>query len=188
MKDLRAVNETIIPIQPLVPNPIPSSPKCRGTPHISLIWTSKMHFSVFLYNQTLNIFLPLNEGTLIPEATQDAGTETLRGFGDGPYFFRKALAKELKRWGLEKGTPSGLLTAGASLLRSTSPGAHGLSGCSPQAQDLRLSSWARRLSCSAACGVFPDPGLNQCPLYWQADSYPLHHQGSPKYILPFWPW
>ena len=30
-----------------------------------------------------------------------------------------------------------------------------------------------------ACGIFPDQGLNLCPLHWQADSYPLRHQGSP---------
>ena len=38
-------------------------------------------------------------------------------------------------------------------------------------------------SCSAACGVFPDQGSNPCPLYWQADSQPLHHQGSPSVFL-----
>ena len=32
------------------------------------------------------------------------------------------------------------------------------------------------LSCSAACGIFPDQGSNPCPLHWQAD---LRHQGSP---------
>ena len=35
------------------------------------------------------------------------------------------------------------------------------------------------LSCSAACGIFPDQGSNPCPLHWQADSQPLRHQGSP---------
>ena len=34
-------------------------------------------------------------------------------------------------------------------------------------------------SCSAACGIVPDQGSNPCPLHWQADSQPLHHQGSP---------
>ena len=34
-------------------------------------------------------------------------------------------------------------------------------------------------SCSAACGIFPDQGLNPCPLHCQADSQPLRHQGSP---------
>ena len=32
---------------------------------------------------------------------------------------------------------------------------------------------------SVACGIFPDQGLNPCPLHWQADSQPLRHQGSP---------
>ena len=35
-------------------------------------------------------------------------------------------------------------------------------------------------SCSAACGILPDQGTNPCPLHWQADSQPLHHQGSPE--------
>ena len=34
------------------------------------------------------------------------------------------------------------------------------------------------LSCSAAYGIFLDQGSNPCPLNWQADSYPLSHQGS----------
>ena len=34
-------------------------------------------------------------------------------------------------------------------------------------------------SCSAACGIFPDQGLNPCALHWQADSQSLRHQGSP---------
>ena len=41
-----------------------------------------------------------------------------------------------------------------------------------------------RLSCSAACAIFPDQGSNLCPLHWQADSYPLRHQGSPQWF-PF---
>ena len=38
---------------------------------------------------------------------------------------------------------------------------------------------ARGLSCSEACGIFPDQGLNLCLLPWQADSIPLTHWGSP---------
>ena len=38
-------------------------------------------------------------------------------------------------------------------------------------------------SCSAACGIFPDQGLNPCPLHRQADSQPLRHQGSPLQIF-----
>ena len=33
---------------------------------------------------------------------------------------------------------------------------------------------------STACGIFPDQDSNPCPLHWQADSPPLHHQGSPR--------
>ena len=40
---------------------------------------------------------------------------------------------------------------------------------------------AHGLSCSVACGIFPDQGSNPCPLHWQADSQPLCHQGSPKF-------
>ena len=42
---------------------------------------------------------------------------------------------------------------------------------------------AHGLSCSAACGIFPDQGSNPCPLHWQADSQPLRHQGSPVYLF-----
>ena len=42
-----------------------------------------------------------------------------------------------------------------------------------------------RPSCSAACGISPDQGSNPCSLHWQADSQPLHHQGSPvqKFLM-----
>ena len=43
---------------------------------------------------------------------------------------------------------------------------HGLSNCGSQAYLLR------------ACGIFPPQGSNPCPLHWQVDSYPLHHQRS----------
>jgi len=35
-----------------------------------------------------------------------------------------------------------------------------------------------RLSCSTACGIFPDQVSNPGTLHWQADSYPLYHQGK----------
>ena len=34
------------------------------------------------------------------------------------------------------------------------------------------------LNCSAACGIFPDQGLNPCPLHWQEDLQPLDDQES----------
>ena len=35
-----------------------------------------------------------------------------------------------------------------------------------------------RLGCSSARGIFLDQGSIPCFLHWQADSLPLHHQGS----------
>ena len=50
-----------------------------------------------------------------------------------------------------------------------------------------FSSWrqsgsvvvAYRLSCSSACVIFPDQKWN----LWQADSYPLYHQGILRHLL-----
>ena len=39
------------------------------------------------------------------------------------------------------------------------------------------------LGCHEACEIFLDQGLNLCLLFWQVDSYPLHHQGNP--LCPF---
>ena len=30
--------------------------------------------------------------------------------------------------------------------------------------------------CSMACGIFPDQGLNLCPLHWQVNAYALYYQ------------
>ena len=55
----------------------------------------------------------------------------------------------------------------------------GDSCCRPQALGCVGSVVMHGVSCSAAGGIFSDQGLKVCPLHWQADSYPLHHQGSP---------
>ena len=39
------------------------------------------------------------------------------------------------------------------------------------------------LSCSTACGIFPDQGSNPCPLHQQRHFYPLCHQCSPVFIF-----
>ena len=68
-----------------------------------------------------------------------------------------------------------LLIAVASLVAE-----HGLQACRLQ-QLWHVDSVvvARGLSCSSAHGIFLDQGSNPCPLHWQVDSQPLHHQGSP---------
>ena len=65
-------------------------------------------------------------------------------------------------------------------LSSCSPQASHCSGsyCGAQALGTQASVIVlHRLSCSAACGSFPDQELNPCPLTWKADSQQLDHQG-----------
>ena len=53
------------------------------------------------------------------------------------------------------------------------PASHcsGFSCCGARTLGARASVVvAHGLSCSAACGIFPDQGSNLCPLHWQADS------------------
>ena len=47
-----------------------------------------------------------------------------------------------------------------------------------------LGAWvsvagAHGLHCSESSGIFLDQGSIPCPLHWQVNSYPLHHQRSP---------
>ena len=51
------------------------------------------------------------------------------------------------------------------------------------ASGLSSGSLALELSCSKACGILPDQGLNPCLLHWQVDSLPLSHQRSPVYLF-----
>ena len=41
------------------------------------------------------------------------------------------------------------------------------------------------LSCSSACGIFPDQGSNPCLLHQQADSSPMSHQPPKGFFLFF---
>ena len=66
------------------------------------------------------------------------------------------------------------------LLLLRSMGSRLFSCCGARALGSRASVvMAHRLSCSVACGIFTDRGLNPCPLHWEVDSQPLRHQGSP---------
>ena len=78
---------------------------------------------------------------------------------------------------------------GLSLLAAT--GGHSSSWCTGLSLSRPLMLWSTGSrhagsaivthgpSHSAACGIFPDQSSNPCPLHWQADSQPLHHQGRP---------
>ena len=68
------------------------------------------------------------------------------------------------------------------LLPSTGARLTGFSSCSSWALDTGSVVVVHGLSCSAACAIFPDQGLNPCLLHWQAGSLPLSHQGSPLLV------
>jgi len=75
----------------------------------------------------------------------------------------------------------GPLITVASLLAEHEPGLCAVSiAAVPGLQSTGSMAVTHRLSCSTACGVFLDQGLNPCLLHWQADSLPLSHQGSPE--------
>ena len=46
------------------------------------------------------------------------------------------------------------------------------------ALERQFSTCITKASHSTARGIFLDQGLNPCFLHWQANAYPLHHQGS----------
>ena len=57
--------------------------------------------------------------------------------------------------------------------------AHGLSSSGCWALEHSSVGVVHGLSCTAACGIFPDKGSNPCRLHWQADSLPLSHSECP---------
>ena len=59
---------------------------------------------------------------------------------------------------------------------------HVLNGCGSPALEHVLSSCGGRLSCSEACGIFLDQGLNSCLLHYQVDSLPAEPPGKPLFI------
>ena len=67
---------------------------------------------------------------------------------------------------------------GLLLLRSTGSRCAGFSSCGSRASVVVACGLysagsvvvVHGLSCSTACGIFPDQGLNPCPLHWQVDS------------------
>ena len=68
---------------------------------------------------------------------------------------------------------------GFSCCRAWAPGYAGFSRLATWALGQTLVVVAHRLSCSAACGIFPGLGSDLCLLNWHVDSLPLSHQESP---------
>ena len=77
-------------------------------------------------------------------------------------------------------------SGGYSLLRYAGFSLPWLLSCGARALGTRASVVvAHELSCSAACGIFPDQGSNPCPLHWQADSQPLRHATGEALLCDF---
>ena len=64
-------------------------------------------------------------------------------------------------------------------IRASAAMACRLSSCGLRALERRFSSCGARTQLLRSMQDPPGPGLNPCPLHWQVDSQPLHHQGSP---------
>ena len=56
-------------------------------------------------------------------------------------------------------------------------GHSGISSCPCRLSITGSTVVAHEFSCSEACGIFSDGGLNLCLPHWQVDSLPLSHQG-----------
>ena len=65
-------------------------------------------------------------------------------------------------------------STGAQQLWCLGPGAHGFQQLCHRGSVVV----AHGLQFPTACRIFLDQDSNPCPLHWQADSSPLHHQGS----------
>ena len=86
-------------------------------------------------------------------------------------------------WGSSPAVVRRLLSAAASLAE------HGLSGTqaagagAPGLWGTGSIFVVQGLSCSKACGIFPDQGSILCILHWQVDPLRLSHQGSPRRLF-----
>ena len=68
---------------------------------------------------------------------------------------------------------SGLISTGSRALGFQSLQVLGSLVPAPRLQSTVSTVVAHGRSCSRGCGIFPDQGLNSCPLHWQMDLYPL---------------
>ena len=72
----------------------------------------------------------------------------------------------------------GLLIKVASLVVEQNLGARAPAVAAPGLLSTGSVVGMHGFSCSSACGIFLDQGLNQCLLTGKVDSSPLDHQGS----------
>ena len=77
------------------------------------------------------------------------------------------------RGGCSPGALRGLVVVASPFVEPRAPRHLGFDRPGFGAQSTDSAVVLHRLSCSAACGIFPQRGSNPCRLHRQADSYPL---------------
>ena len=93
------------------------------------------------------------------------------------YLFLLALGFHCCQWAFSTCDMWGLLCCGA---QASHCGEFSCWGTQSLELEGFSSCGAHRLSCSMVCEIFPDQGLNLCPLHWPENSYLLCHPGNPQ--------
>ena len=168
-------------------------PKCSKQPHLE-----RHHFYLSLRPLSPQLLAPsrtrwplhwIHRSPSLVSSFSFCSSVYLFFFGwTASFFFFAVRQLSLVVW--NRGHPSlqstGFSWQGLFLLQRTGSRGTGFNSCSTGAHSLGLmyprawaqKLWHTRLSFSEACEIFPDQNLNPCPLQWQADPYPLRHQGS----------
>ncbi|KAK1342192.1 hypothetical protein QTO34_016949 [Cnephaeus nilssonii] len=105
VQDLRLINEAVVPIHPMVPNPytllsrIPS-----GTTHFSVLDLKDAFFTIPLDPDSYHLFAFTWENPDEQVSCQLTWTVLPQGFRDSPHLFGQALARDLQQCSLEPST------------------------------------------------------------------------------------
>ncbi|KAK1346531.1 hypothetical protein QTO34_000387 [Cnephaeus nilssonii] len=105
VQDLRLINEAVVPIHPMVPNPytllsrIPS-----GTTHFSILDLKDAFFTIPLDPDSYHLFAFTWEDPDKQVSRQLTWTVLPQGFRDSPHLFSQALARDLQQCSLEPST------------------------------------------------------------------------------------
>ena len=92
------------------------------------------------------------------------------------------------KWGLLSGCGAWASHCSGLSSQSTDSRHVGFSSCGSRRQSAGSVVVDHGLSCSLACGIFPDQGSNPCLLHWQKDSLPLSTREAwvPQFGGIFW--
>lgn len=105
MQDLRLINEAVVPIHPVVPNPYTLLSRVpAGTTHFSVLDLKDAFFAIPLDPDSYHLFAFTWEDPDEQVSSQLAWTVLPQGFRDSPHLFGQALARDLQQCSLEPST------------------------------------------------------------------------------------